>query len=120
MSIAPFSARLNASLKLIDPLIIAADAALASARRAGVRARRQARGHTLRPGQGTPLWNELARAVHAHAQRFGDKARLARVLGVPRQRVDDDLVARRRQPDAEHTLRLLHWLAARIRGATPG
>lgn len=115
----PVSARLNASLQVVDPLIVAAEAALRAARRAGAQIRRRSRGHTLRPGAGTPLWNELARAVHAQARRYGDKARLARVLGVPRQRVDDYLVAHRRQPDAEHTLRLLHWLAARLRGVTP-
>ena len=111
--------RLNAALQIVDPLIHTAEAALRAARRAGTQARRKSRGHTLRPGSGTPLWNELARAVHGHATRYGDKARLARVLGVPRQRVDDYLVAHRRQPDAEHTLQLLHWLAARLQGATP-
>ena len=90
--------RLSASLQVVDPLVIAAEATLRGARRASAQLRRKSRGHTLRPGAGTPLWNELARAVHAHATRFGDKARLARVLGVPRQRVDDYLVARRRQP----------------------
>ena len=111
--------RLAIALEIADPLIITAEAALSAARRAGARIRRKSIGGTLRPGSSTPLWNELARAVHAQATRYGDKARLARVLGVPRQRVDDYLVGHRRQPDAEHTLRLMQWLAARQRGVTP-
>jgi len=35
---------------------------------------------------------------------------------VPRQRVDDYIIGRKRLPDAERTLLLLHWLAARQKG----
>lgn len=79
-------------------------------------ARRSRRGATLRPGRETPLWNELAGAVRAHLVRRGDKARLARVLGLPRQRLQDILRTGCRLPDAERTLLLLVWLQARSEG----
>lgn len=71
---------------------------------------RKRRGSTLRPGLETPLWNELARNVAIHFQRRGDKVRLARFLGVPRQRVHEYFVGRSAFPDVEHALRLLLWL----------
>lgn len=58
----------------------------------------------------TPMWNALADQLHLALQKHGAKARLARHLGVPRQRVSD-FVKSRRLPDAEMTLRMLHWLA---------
>ena len=76
-------------------------------------------GATLRPGTSTPLWNALIAAVRPWLRRRGDKAQLARLLGVPRQRVHDFLVGRGRMPDAERTLLLLEWLAARQRGVKP-
>jgi transcriptional regulator with XRE-family HTH domain len=41
----------------------------------------------------------------------GTKVRLARYLGIPRQRLQDFLKGRSRLPDAELLLRMLHWLA---------
>jgi hypothetical protein len=105
--------RLRIALDLAAPMVVAAEAAVRAAQRAHSRAARKPIGSTLRPGPRSPLWNELARVVHAHATRYGDKAKLGRILGVPRQRVDDYLVAHRRMPDAERTLLLLQWLAAR-------
>ena len=58
----------------------------------------------------TPMWDALADQLHLALQKRGAKARLARLLGVPRQRVSD-FVKGRRLPDAETTLRMLHWLA---------
>ncbi|WP_334319424.1 hypothetical protein OH491_12235 [Termitidicoccus mucosus] len=46
----------------------------------------------------------------------GAKARLARYLGIPRQRLQDFLHSRSRLPDAEITLRLLHWLSEKRSG----
>ena len=82
--------------------------------------RRQRRGGTLKPGTETPLWNELAAAVQAHLARYGEKARLARVLRLPRQRVHEFLRSRRHLPDAERTLLLLIWLQARNEGRDLG
>lgn len=78
--------------------------------------RRPRRGATLKPGPETPLWNELAAAVQGQLTRHGEKARLARVLNLPRQRVHEFLRARRHLPDAERALLLLVWLQARHEG----
>lgn len=79
------------------------------------RARRQplvpaGRWHCLRAGPDTPLWNALAQAVAVRLRRRGSKARLARLLGISRQRLHLLLVARRAYPDAERALLLLFWL----------
>jgi hypothetical protein len=76
-------------------------------------------GQTLKPGPATPLWNELATAVRNQLTRYGEKARLGRVLGLPRQRVHELLKSRRHLPDAERTLLLLAWLHARQHGRDP-
>lgn len=78
--------------------------------------RRRRRGATLKPGRQTPLWNGLAAAVQSQLTRYGEKARLARVLGLPRQRVHELLRARHHLPDAERALLLLVWLQARQDG----
>ncbi|PTX91798.1 hypothetical protein [Opitutus sp. ER46] len=69
------------------------------------------RGRTLRPGEGTPLWNALRRRLGAEL-RFGDQARLARMLGLPRQRVNEFLTGGRQMPDAERALQLLAAVSA--------
>ena len=74
------------------------------------------RGRTLRPGLDTPMWNVLADATLAKFRRRGERARLARVLRLPRQRVTEMLRNRRHLPDAERTLMLLVWLHARNSG----
>ena len=79
-------------------------------------ARLPRRGATLKPGRATPLWNELAAAIHGQLARRGEKAKLGRVLGLPRQRIHDLLRARKHLPDAERALLLLVWLQARSEG----
>lgn len=71
---------------------------------------RRSIGATLRPGPATPLWNALVKEVRKELRRRGDKVRLGRLLGLPRQRVHDFLVGRGRMPDAERTLLLMEWL----------
>jgi len=96
-----------------------ADAAFLAARSAHrqvQRAMRPRRGQTLRPGADTPLWNELVGALRASLTTYGDKAKLGRYLGLPRQRIDDFLHGKRALPDGERTLLLLHWLDAKKRG----
>lgn len=80
------------------------------------RAHRPRRGLTLKPGVETPLWNALATAVEQQLSRYGEKARLGRVLGLPRQRIHDLLKSRSHLPDGERTLLLLAWLHARHNG----
>ncbi|HVU23267.1 MAG TPA: hypothetical protein VHE13_04020 [Opitutus sp.] len=106
-------------LRALEPLAIAFDAAASAAVRAGKKAARRPRrrsGGTLTPGPETPLWNELAADCAAYLAKRGDKARLARVLGLPRQRVHQLLVARSACADAERTLQLLLWLARQRQG----
>ena len=82
--------------------------------------RRSRRGQALRPGVDTPLWNALVSAVHAQLKVRGDRAKLGRVLGLPRQRVTEMLRTRRHLPDAERALILLTWLHARQHGRDLG
>ena len=102
-------------LNRLDPLLatmeIAAHAANVGYLRAQAKLRSKSPGGLARrPGAQTPLWNVLAKQVRHAAQPFGTKARLARYLGLPRQRLTEYLSSRRRLPDAEVTLRLIHWL----------
>jgi hypothetical protein len=80
------------------------------------RNRRPKRGLTLKPGRETPLWNELAAATRVQLAKRGEKAKLARLLGLPRQRIHQFLRERSALPDAERTLLLLLWLQARREG----
>lgn len=75
-----------------------------------------ARGAVLRPGPATPLWNKLAADAAKTLRKRGEKVKLARILGVSRQRLHLLLMAKTACPDAERTLLLLHWLDARKRG----
>jgi hypothetical protein len=76
-------------------------------------------GRTLRPGAQTPLWNILVNAALRYLGKYGSKARLARYLGLPRQRMQDCLKSRQASLDAERALRLLCWVAAREKGWDP-
>ena len=110
----------------LGPVVLVADAlseiAAASVRQLARRhgAKRKRGGETLRPGADTPLWNALVAEARPWLARRGEQALLARLLGVPRQRVHDFVVGRGRMPDAERTLLLLEWLAARRKGVRPG
>ena len=111
--------RLNQLAPLADGLIAAAQATAAATRRFQRERRRSHRGTVLRPGPDTPLWSELAASAAKYLRRRGEKAKLARLMGVSRQRLHVLLVAKRACPDAERALRLLTWLHARQRGADP-
>ena len=86
-------------------------AARATRRRTEVK--RGRRGATLRPGPETVLWNTLVDHVRPHLHRRGEKANLARILEVPRQRINEYFVARTMMPDAERLLHVLAWLTTR-------
>jgi len=107
--------RLNAALALGAGLELAA-VATARALKDTYKHTRPPRGEALKPGSDTPLWNELSLVLRQQKWAYGEKARLGRILGVPRQRVDDYIVGRRRLPDAERTLLLMHWLNSRQHG----
>ena len=58
----------------------------------------------------------LVRQIRPHLRRYGAKAKLARLLGVPRQRLQDCLKVKSACLDAERTLLLLGWLGFFHRG----
>ncbi|MCX6937680.1 MAG: hypothetical protein NTU80_07235 [Verrucomicrobia bacterium] len=110
------------ALSLVELLGDAAIAAAAMAARATYDATfRRKRGprRKVRPGLDTPLWNALAPELRRALLPYGAKARLARHLGIPRQRLQDYLKAGARVPDGEITLRLLHWLGEMRAGRDP-
>lgn len=97
--------------------------ALSAAGRASVRRHRSPRrkaGAAIRVGADTPLWNRLVGEVLPRLKVRGEKARLARLLGVHRQAVNEYFVSRRRMPDAERVLLLQEWLRVRRTGSRPG
>lgn len=107
--------RLLPMVELMEWLIF--DAAESARRAAGKLKRRPPkRGLTLQPGPDTPLWNELVRQVAPLLRKRGSKIHLARILGIPKQRLHVCLKARTGALDAERTLLLLAWLAARRSG----
>ena len=73
-------------------------------------------GRALHPGPATPVWTDLVRQAAPYLRRRGDKIRLARLLGLPRQRLHQLLVAKTACADAERTLLLLAWLQAKRAG----
>lgn len=102
----------------LEPAFEAAAAAASRRLHDALRQRRKLGGYkTRKPGFETPFWNVCATMIKRELRPYGSKVRLARYLGIPRQRLQDFLNKRSRLPDAELTLRLLHWLAAK-RGGT--
>src|ERR1700712_5244493 len=103
---------------LEDLLSIFSSEARGSARKR--MAPRRSSGGTLRPGAtATPLWNKLVAQARPLLKRRGEKAQLARLLGVHRQGINQYFVSGSRMPDAERTLLLLEWLDARRKNARP-
>jgi len=113
------TAQLNQLLSAADILVTGAQAAARTARQKYRAATRLRRGRALHPGPDTPLWNELATTTQKLLKRRGEKAKLARYLGVPRQRIHLLLVAKTACPDAERALQLLAWVDARRAGRDP-
>ncbi len=101
-----------------DIIEVAAEAARNHRRAKAKRAPRPKapQGLTRRPGEDSPLWNELRRRLIIHTRDYGAKAILARHLGLPRQRVGDFLASGSSMPDAERTLWLLAWVEAKEAG----
>jgi len=102
---------------ILEPAFEAAAAAASRRMHDALRERRPKGGYqTRKPGWATPFWNVCATMIKRELRPYGSKVRLARHLGIPRQRLQDFLNQRSRLPDAELTLRLLHWLAAKHLG----
>lgn len=115
-----FAPQLEIPVELAIALMEAASRSVRESMQRYRRSRRPRRGDTLKPGPETPLWNELRHAVRGQLTRYGDKARLGRLLGLPRQRVNDLLKEERYLPDAERTLLILVWLQMRRQGRDLG
>ncbi len=111
----PVDPRLKLWLELGGLLAEAAEAGAKKAVKT-LRPRRRGSYLTRRPGEESPLWNLCAAQLREELTPLGAKVRLARYLGVPKQRLNDYLTGRTRLPDAEVTLRLLNWLAQKRAG----
>jgi transcriptional regulator with XRE-family HTH domain len=111
----PVPPQLKLWFELSDALAIAAETGVRRLHNA-IHRRRQRVGLTRRPGADTPMWNVYCSLLKKELKPYGSKVRLARYLGVPRQRINDFLNGRNRLPDAELTLRMLHWLSVRRSG----
>ncbi len=106
-SYVPMHPRLRALLELTD---LFAEAAEAGARQLARAARpRRPGGVSRTPGPDTPFWNTLASEIRVALRPKRAKVRLARYLGIPRQRVSEFFSSRTRIPDAELTLQIVHW-----------
>ncbi|MFA5263276.1 MAG: hypothetical protein WC378_05580 [Opitutaceae bacterium] len=77
---------------------------------------RRRKGCTLRPGPATPLWNELLRQAKPFLQKRGAKVELARILGIPRQRIHEYFRSGTAIPDAERCILLICWVSTRQQG----
>jgi transcriptional regulator with XRE-family HTH domain len=114
----PVHPQLEIWMKLSEALVVAA-ATGAERTYQALHRRRGPAGHARRPGVDTPMWNVCASLLRKSLIHRGSKAALARYLGIPRQRLSDYLTGRRRLPDAEIMLRMVHWLAERSTGHDP-
>ena len=107
--------RLGAWLELSEILFEAGEAGLKQLRKT-LRPKRKASYLTRRPGTDTPMWNICALALRTELKPHGAKVRLARYLGIPKQRLSNFLAGRSRMPDAELTLQMLYWLSEKKAG----
>jgi len=62
------------------------------------------------------MWNACAAMLRKELKPHGSKVRLARYLGIPKQRVSDFLRNGSRMPEAETLLQILNWLAQKQAG----
>lgn len=105
-------------IRLFTDLLAGLTAPARASARYRMSPRRRA-GATIRSGPGTPLWNRLVDEVRPLLKVRGEKAQLARLLGVQRQAVNEYFVSRRRLPDGERVLLLQEWLRVRRAGQRP-
>lgn len=102
--------------KLGEDVALVATVAARSAKKALRRRRRRGAYTSLHPGAHTPLWNACAQMLSEELKPRGSKVRLARYLGVPKQRITDFVTNRSRMPDAETLLKMLDWMARKQAG----
>ncbi|MBT5901043.1 MAG: helix-turn-helix transcriptional regulator [Opitutaceae bacterium] len=119
MSTLPVPSHPNLVATLIDELAQAAMVGTKELQARYRRSRRPAHVPCRQPGKTTPMWNNLVENLRIELAQRGTQARLARYMGLPRQRIHDFLKSNSRMPDAETTLRLFHWLLERRSGRDP-
>jgi len=107
--------RIKFWMDINEGLLKVAEDGLERARKA-LRPRRHGSFASRHPGPDSPMWNLLAAHLRDELRPYGAKVRLARYLGIPRQRLTDYLTGRRRLPDAEMTLQLFYWLSEKKSG----
>lgn len=117
--IPPFPKSAQLPIKLAELILEAAAAMAGQTQKAFLISGRRRGGRTLRPGPETPLWNELRTQLRPFLIKHGDQVNLGRILGLPRQRVNDFVTGGGAMPDAERTLQLLAWLMATRHGRRP-
>ena len=105
-------------MELSEALFVAAETGWRRAQQS-LRPRRQASYTTRRPGTDSRMWNVCVTILRRQLKPRGAKTQLARYLGIPRQRLNDYLQGKSRMPDAELTLRMLHWLSETHAGRNP-
>jgi hypothetical protein len=107
--------RIRLWLDVGELLYTAVEAGARQAKKA-LQPRRRGSYATRRPGGDSPLWNICATLLRDELRPIGAKVRLARYLGVPKQRINNFLTGHDRLPDAELTLQMLNWLAQKRAG----
>ncbi|MCC5024712.1 MAG: hypothetical protein J6386_18810 [Candidatus Synoicihabitans palmerolidicus] len=115
----PLHPRLKTLIRTGESIITAAQLAEELIRKA----RRKRRPyHTVpkrHPGSDTPMWNAVVASLRIELTAHRNKTRLARYLGLPPQRIFDYVRGRRRLPDTETLLLILHWISERHAGRDP-
>lgn len=107
--------QLNLWLELGDLLV---ESAVSAAKLAKKKIKRKRKGSYLsrRPGEDTPMWGACVVLLREELKPRGSKVRLARYLGIPKQRITDFTANGSRMPDAETLLQILNWLAQKRAG----
>ncbi len=111
----PIHPRIKLWLDIGGLLYESAEAAAKTAKKV-IRERRRGSYATRRPGEESPLWNICVELLRAELRPLGSKVRLARFLGIPKQRLNNFLTGHNRLPDAELTLQMLNWLTQKRAG----
>ena len=111
----PTHPRLRGCLALSEILFEAGEIGLRELQKR-LRPKRKGSYRTRRPGLDSPMWNVCVHALASELKPYGSKVRLARYLGIPKQRLSNFLAGRSRMPDAELTLQLLYWLSEKKAG----
>lgn len=114
----PLHPRLRSLATLAEGVEIAArELARVARKRKDPREPRSRRGGTLRPSAQTPLWNAIVVMVKSQLKHRGDRANLARELGVHRARIGEYFDCQSAMPDAERALQLLVWVSRKNQDA---